>query len=157
MDTMSCPIFCQLFCEVCRFALSIYQLDTVNNNLLILANVSYSYFFQSTDSIEATIAGTSLLIALSYMFFLCHFATRVTDQNLNVASYVYQSEWYILESKYQKYCQLIMVRAQINLVFRGYKLISCTMEQFVSVLIKFECFNSCSSYYTQLIKFFFSC
>lgn len=79
-------------------------------------------------------ACSSLLISLAFMFLLCYFATRVTDQNSNMATYVYQSEWYVLDSVHKKYCQLIMIRAQTNVVFHGYHLVSCTMEQFALVL-----------------------
>lgn len=79
-----------------------------------------------------------MICAFVWPFFFCLFATSVSERISYTGHVMYNSNWYYLPLKQQKYVILIVNRSQDIVYFTGVNLIR-TLETFAKVrLIKFE-------------------
>lgn len=103
----------------------------------------------------------SVMIGLVFPYVLCDSATRATFEIVNIAGTVYSSKWYNYPLNVRRHLILIMAQSQKPLVFRGLKIVSCSLEVFMKVNfqqmthtipfvncpILFQLINSALSYY----------
>lgn len=76
----------------------------------------------------------ALEILLNYAS--CNYAQTVTTHSFEVANVFYESLWYRLPTDQQKTMRITIRRAQKPFYFRGYKIFTCSMETFLTVIVR---------------------
>lgn len=131
-------MFAQLFAGVGIFAIFIYETDMVmpnriegdyeNENNKMFSTQNLSKFNDDTF-----LAFNGVWISTTVMFSSCYFPNKITTYCSDIGNIVYQSEWYRLSPKLQKYLQLVIKRSQRPVFLHGFKIIRCSMETFSKV------------------------
>lgn len=78
----------------------------------------------------------SALNGLVWPFILCQSATSTTFEVVNTGNIVYNSKWNECTFGAQKNAILMMIRPR-NTFFIGFKMIRCTLEDFLKVILFF--------------------
>lgn len=78
-------------------------------------------------------AAMGALLSVSCIIPYCFFGTVLTEQLCAVGYTVYQSQWYLLHAKHQKYCQMMIIYSQIKRKIHGFGIVSCDLNIFLSV------------------------
>lgn len=74
-----------------------------------------------------------LILELTLIYPLCHFATNLTNESTDIADKTYNTLWYLLPLEQQKMISPIIRQGQIPFVLDGFKIFSCSMETFSKV------------------------
>lgn len=75
----------------------------------------------------------SVVSAGGTAFLNCHFGKLTTDSYLAIADRVYDSKWYALPAKMQKYHLLLIMNAQVPLNYHGSNIAYLNLETYTRV------------------------
>lgn len=74
-------------------------------------------------------------VGFSYTFLFCYYATKTSDSLIEIANFIYNNtDWYKYPNDLKKYSILIMARAQCIFYFTGFKIVRCTLQNFMKVI-----------------------
>lgn len=130
-------MFVQLLAGVGIFAIFIYQADMVGKCIQKLMYYLFHTIFPTQNiskfNDDTLLAFNGVWISMTIMYSSCYFPNEITTYCSDIGNYVYQSNWYELSPKLQKYFQMIIKRSQIPVYLHGFKIVRCSMETFSKV------------------------
>lgn len=101
-------------------------------------NVFARHAFQIFSSLSGNYANLFLMVTATSagflsVFLITYFATQVSLQLLQISDISYHSLWYKYPTTLRKYVRFVIQNAQRPQLFRGFKMMSCTLSSFTKV------------------------
>lgn len=82
----------------------------------------------------------ALICALIPIFIYCYHADGLSEDLLEIGDIFYATKWYKLSNQEQKIMMLPIQRAQRIFRLNGYKVIDCSLETFLTVNPRYNCY-----------------
>lgn len=119
---MSAPIFIQLIGCVVYAAFNLLALDDSMKEL----------------NFDVYVCLDTLVCQICINFVYCRFAENLSTLSSNVSSVVYDLDWYKLPLAEQEFLLFSIRQAQKPFQLKGFKILPCTLENFLAVSAKVE-------------------
>lgn len=118
LDTVASPIV------FAQFVLSVLQMGTLAFQLRVAENITVD------RHIANAVTG---IVALAELLIYCYYGNAVTVHGERVAEAAYASAWYRCGVRQRRLVGVMMVRAQRAHVFRGLKMVNCSLASYTTV------------------------
>ncbi|XP_055299416.1 odorant receptor 4-like [Sitodiplosis mosellana] len=107
-----------------QFLMSCLQICAITLELILHEHITLDRFVQVLP-VYPTI--------LAILFIYCYFGNELSAKASEVSMTVYNAEWYHYPLTLQKLTPLIIQRAQCPVIIDGFKLFSCTLENYAKI------------------------
>lgn len=97
---------------------------------------SFKFLKMNRFDLHLFFLAVGIFISSGTLFLYCYFGVFVTNNFLQYADCLYETSWYELQIKFQKYMIMMIMNGQRVLVFNGFGLITMNLETFTNVCIE---------------------